>query len=116
VRKLGTSFFLFSRSTDLIYALMAKFTIRVELHDASPDAYKSLHKSMEAEGFAREIRSGEGKVYHLPTAEYIYDGEANLKGVLDRAKRAASALPLSFEILVTESKGRIWYGLSTGSA
>lgn len=55
---------------------MAKFTVRVELHDANSEDYDNLHKKMEAKGYSREISSN-GKTYQLPSAEYIC--EKNLK-------------------------------------
>lgn len=30
---------------------MAKFTVRVELHDANSEDYDNLHKKMEAKGY-----------------------------------------------------------------
>lgn len=55
-------------------AIMAKFSVRVELHAASYVDYEKLHASMERRGFSRMIKADGGKTYHLPTAEY--DGAA----------------------------------------
>jgi hypothetical protein len=47
----------------------------------------------------------------LPRAEYVYEGDASLKDMLAKVKIAAATSGLRFSALVTESKGRVWYGL-----
>ncbi len=88
-----------------------QYTTRVELHYASDDDYESLHDAMRREGFSRQITSGDGVRYHLPTAEYNYEGSRTRSEILDAAKRAANATGLKFAVLVTESDGRSWSGL-----
>lgn len=90
---------------------MAKFTIRVELIDANSAAYEALHERMKLQGFSRTIESGDGELYHLPDAEYELVGEFNRKEVLGKAKSAAETVTIRYRLLVTESKGRVWYGL-----
>lgn len=90
---------------------MAKFTVRIELHNASPEDYARLHESMAMNGFNREILSGEGVRFKLPNAEYAFEGELALKEMLEKAKLGARPLGIKFTVLVTESKGRVWYGL-----
>jgi hypothetical protein len=90
---------------------MAKFTVRVELHSASYSDYETLHAAMECRGFSRFITSDDGKTYHLPTAEYDRSGVLTRQQVLESAKVAAAETGKSFEVLVTESDGRTWYGL-----
>lgn len=91
---------------------MASFTVRVELHDADWDDYERLHSYMEKEGFARTIISDDGKTYQLPTAEYnLQNVNVTLADALEQAKRAATRTNKKFGVLVTESKGRTWYGL-----
>jgi hypothetical protein len=92
---------------------MAAFTIRVELHNARPTDYGKLHAAMEAAGFSRQIRSDDGTVYFLPTAEYDLLGHFTRAEVLSKAKLAAGTVGKRFAILVTESKGRTWNGLKT---
>lgn len=82
---------------------MAKFTTRVELHDAkSPEDYTGLHEYMEEEGFSRRIRFGQVR-YELPTAEYNYTDEDTIESVLEAAKRAATKTGKKFSVLVTET-------------
>jgi hypothetical protein len=95
---------------------MAKFSVRVELHAASYADYEKLHASMERRGFSRLIKSDEGKTYHLPTAEYDAGGDVTCQQVLEYAKAAAAETGKSFEIFVTESAGRVWFGLKVVSA
>lgn len=90
---------------------MAKFTTRVELHRAYEDDYEVLHAAMERRGFSRQIRSGDGVTYHLPTAEYDYSGNKTRNQVLDLAKAAASETNKKYAVLVTQSNGRTWSGL-----
>jgi hypothetical protein len=91
--------------------IVAKFTTRVELHDATDDDYTELHSAMESEGFSRLIADSKGIVYHLPWAEYNFEGNKSCNEILACAKRAAKTTGCEFEILVTESAGRTWYNL-----
>jgi hypothetical protein len=90
---------------------MAKFTTRVQLKSPSSDAYQRLNVEMQSCGFSRMIESGDGRFYVMPEAEYDFLGEVERKDVLERAKSAVSKAGVVASILVTESKGRIWYGL-----
>lgn len=91
---------------------MAQFTTRIELHDATWANYDTLHAQMESRGLSRKIKSDDGIWYHLPTAEYNFEGEKTRSQVLDLAKASATATGRKFAVLVTESKGRNWQGLS----
>lgn len=90
---------------------MARFTTRVELHNADEDDYEQLHAAMEREGFSRTIVSGDGTTYHLPTAEYDRQGNLTRDEVLESAKRSANKTGCSYAVLVTQSNGRTWQGL-----
>jgi hypothetical protein len=90
---------------------MASFTTRVELHGATYSDYETLHAAMDAEGFSRKIKSDDGTVYHLPTAEYNRIGELTRAQVLAAAKRAAAKTNKRYAVLVTESVARTWEGL-----
>ncbi len=90
---------------------MAKFTVRVELHNADESDYEPLHEAMQDKGFSRTIKNGDGIEYHLPTAEYNFSGSGTTQQVLNAAKEAAQTTDYDFEILVTESTSRRWYQL-----
>ena len=90
---------------------MARFTVRVELHQADGDDYETLHTAMEAKGFSRLITSGDGISYHLPWAEYNREADLTKEAILKAAKVAAAQTQKKFGILVTESSGRTWDGL-----
>jgi hypothetical protein len=90
---------------------MASFMTRVELHNASSKDYETLHAAMEHVGFSRTIRSDDGHVYHLPTAEYICSGSFTRGQVLQSAKGAAGTTGKSFAVIVTESAGSTWSNL-----
>ena len=91
---------------------MTRFTVRVELHRANDRDYAVLHLAMEQRGFMRTITADDGRTYHLPTAEYDYEGESRRHHVLDLAREAARTTGTRFPILVTQSDGRTWTGLS----
>lgn len=91
---------------------MSRFTIRVELHDATWDDYETLHQEMEQRGFERTITSDDGKIVHLPTAEYNFSGDSKRGDVLELADAAANKTKRKHGILVTESNGRTWRGLA----
>jgi hypothetical protein len=90
--------------------LVASFTVRVELHDPSPDSYDVLHEAMEYAGFERTVVIS-GVTYRLPTAEYILPGANTMMGCLTKARTAAKKTKLRHSILVTDSKRRLGFGL-----
>jgi len=92
---------------------MSSYTIRVELHSSlyNPD-FQILHTAMAKEGFNKFIRSDNGVTYYLPRGEYDIFTTKSRSGVLDAAKRAVDSTGHTAEILVTESVGRTWNGLT----
>jgi photosystem II stability/assembly factor-like uncharacterized protein len=91
---------------------MPSFTTRVELHQATYQDYENLHSAMSEAGFSRYITSDDGNTYHLPTAEYDRSGILTRSQVLSQAKAAANSTGKSNAVLVTESAGRTWNGLT----
>jgi hypothetical protein len=85
---------------------------RVELHDANYQDYTNLHAYMAAEGYTTTIRGSDGKTYQLPPAEYHLDGAYSRDQALEKAKRAAQRTPRKFAIVVSETVGASWVGLS----
>ena len=90
---------------------MARFTIRVELNDATWEHYKRLYSLMSQQGMTDVIPTTKGAA-KLPPAEYNFEGAATKEQVLESAKAAASKVVRTFSVLVTESNGRVWHGLS----
>ncbi|MGH3429145.1 MAG: hypothetical protein ACRDQZ_16520 [Mycobacteriales bacterium] len=91
---------------------MARYTVRVELHRHQPGDHDVLHAEMAAQGLERTIADSSGKVLHLPTAEYNFDGSVeDRQEILRRAQSAATNVVRPFEILVTQSAGRTWLNL-----
>ena len=89
------------------------YTVRVELHSSQFNPYfELLHKAMEQEGFKRLITSDVGFTYHLPKGEYDIVTTSSRSQVLAAAERAVQKTRISAEILVTESAGRSWSGLT----
>jgi hypothetical protein len=92
---------------------MARYTVRVELHNATTwQDYDTLHTAMGKEGFSRTIVGSDGVTYELPTAEYVITGTLTSQQVLDRAKRAAAVTGKSSSILVSEVVNWMWLGLT----
>jgi hypothetical protein len=82
---------------------MKSFLVRVELHDATwPDDYDDLHVAMANAGFARHILAYNGKLYRLPTAEYVVEGDYTIEYVRSVAADAALTTGRAFMILVVE--------------
>lgn len=92
---------------------MSLYIARVELHSGQyiPD-FVVLHNAMQTEGFKRLIASDSGKIYHLPRGEYSILTNKDRLQVLDAVKRAVAITGRSAEILVTESAGCRWDGLT----
>ncbi|WP_341318762.1 hypothetical protein WN982_27605 [Paraburkholderia sp. IMGN_8] len=84
------------------------FTVRVELHGATPGSakYNELHEEMSAEGFRRTITL-EGVSFELPPAEYSRVSEETKYEVLNKAKKAARkvmGIDEAFTLLVTAAE------------
>ncbi|QHF27052.1 type V toxin-antitoxin system endoribonuclease antitoxin GhoS [Pseudomonas sp. R32] len=91
---------------------MTSFTVRVELHDADSEDYRTLHEAMEKLGFTNTITGGNGVTVQLPTAEYNLSSDEKIRQiVLDSVKDAVKSTKKKGGILVTQSKGRTWSGL-----
>lgn len=92
---------------------MSQYTVRIELHSSqyTPD-FETLHRVMAQKGFSKLIISDGGTTYHLPRGEYDIETALDRSHVLNVAKQAVQATGQSAEILVTESRGRSWFGLS----
>ena len=90
---------------------MPRFTVRVELHDATWRDYTDLHTEMRRRGFSTTISTDSGAAYHLPPAEYGYENSVTRDVVLEKAKAAAAAVRTSYSVLVTQSAGRTWHNL-----
>ena len=90
---------------------MPRFTVRVELDEATYQDYTTLNASMEKAGFSRFITDPAGQVYRLPLAEYDYDGDRAAADVVALARAAAVAAGWRSAILVTEARERAWEGL-----
>jgi hypothetical protein len=91
---------------------MAKFLVRVELHNAVWDDYETLHAEMTDRGFSREITGDNGRAFQLPTAEYVIYTEAELENVRTLAAEAAQTTGRKFGVIVAEYFRSAWVGLS----
>lgn len=93
---------------------MANYIARVELHSATYDDYEELHDSMSQQGYARMIRGGDGKDYHLPTGTYVMrNTSATRSDALDRAGTAAQQTGKKSSIIVADWESATWRGLAS---
>lgn len=90
---------------------MARFTIRIELHEATWDDYVAMYDHLAGYGITDILTSDDGVKYKMPPAEYNYEGNSTRSEVLESAKKCAAKVVKSYAILVTESAGRTWNGL-----
>ncbi|GAA5100874.1 hypothetical protein GCM10023210_39820 [Chryseobacterium ginsengisoli] len=93
---------------------MAKFIIRVELHNANYQDYETLHDSMYKEGFSKTIQDELTKEwFNLPTAEYYYENALidDYNIIIDKVKIAANKTNKIFGIVVTKAIVVRWEGL-----
>lgn len=90
---------------------MLRFTTRVELYGSpTSEDYNQLQAAMEKNGFSRTLKGD--KIYLLPHAEYNLDAINTGDGVLELAKKAASAVWKDYAVLVTSTElTRHWHNL-----
>jgi hypothetical protein len=86
---------------------MARFTVRVELHDVinEREEYGRLHEKMEQAGFRKYIETQDDESLALPTAEYRYfsSTETN-KQVVEKAYKIAHAIRQKPSVISTEGE------------
>jgi hypothetical protein len=99
------------RSTPIPEAHVMKYTVRIELLDATPDDYATLSKALRYENFEHTVPASEGTRFRLPPGEYNYDAKATATDVIEAAKRAAGTTGREFRVLVTEVAARAWHNL-----
>lgn len=95
------------------------FIVRVELHkligvpEISPEKYQDLHQVMQGNGFVRQIRSDTGGQFHLPPAEYFFEGRDGMTamGIRDYLVGVLHYLDVPPSIMVTETPSVAWSGL-----
>jgi hypothetical protein len=90
---------------------MSAFSIRVELHQATWQDYENLANDLLRQGITRTITADNGGTYHLPPAEYNYQGNATIDAVLNAASASAQKTGRRHAVFVTEASQRKWVGL-----
>ncbi|MFD1557076.1 hypothetical protein ACFSHT_15855 [Paraburkholderia silviterrae] len=94
---------------------MTRYMTRIELHEnaSKPTSkdYDKLHAAMEAKGFARTIKAGNGTVYKLPTAMYYAESSLTPAEVLRHADDAAKSVWKKYSVLTSEAPTSTWEGL-----
>jgi len=91
---------------------MASFIVRVEILKPKARDYEELHKALGDRGFKRSVQGPDGKEYKLPSAEYLYIGEASVEFVRDIvANTACRATTKKFSVLVAGEEGFTFSGL-----
>lgn len=84
---------------------MPKYMVRVLLHDATNwDMYHDLNAHMAQRGFESTL-SGKKAAYHLPPAEYWFNGDQTLADVRMLAAAAAEQTGQAFGLVVVKADG-----------
>ncbi|MCG5076353.1 hypothetical protein [Paraburkholderia tagetis] len=95
---------------------MTRYMTRVELHENpyKPTAqdYEKLHAAMEAKGFARTIKSGDGILYKLPSAMYYGESTLTTAEVMKHASAAAKSVCGKCSVITSEAPNSAWEGLA----
>jgi hypothetical protein len=106
---------------------MARFFIRVELHNAVPSGpeYTKLHEAMATSGFSRVVTGvtdgNAPATWHLPNGVYQIEIDKSRRDVRDLVRQVIESIGYSpwyagtphqktFELLVTEGSSS-WVGL-----
>ena len=90
---------------------MGYFMTRVELHGGTAADYEKLHEAMRLQGFSRNVKSSDGVLYRLPTAQYRFESATlSLVQIREKASAAARSIGKEFAVLVTEGLS-VWVGL-----
>lgn len=90
---------------------MAKYTVRIVLHEATYEHYESLHDEMLQKLQAlRQVKGENGVWYDLPDAEYDVSSKLGKKELCDAVYGIAESVKASPSpsVLVTKSAGRSW--------
>ena len=90
---------------------MKNFTVRVFLFGEDSAGYKTLDDIMVNHGFSVKIASDTGRVYRLPVGEYNFVGDLDRKLLLEKVQASAGQIGGKYSVLITESRGRIWFNL-----
>lgn len=90
---------------------MNRYTIRVELHDATWQQYATLAQQLAARSIIDVIVADSGIRYKLPPAEYNYVGSDDIDAIMAKCKASAAATGCKFAVLVTQALLQKWEGL-----
>ena len=82
---------------------------RIELRDAPPEAYQTLHDAMTVAGFSSTVKAQNGVVYALPAAMYQCRSKRTISHVLQTARSIAKNLGYESNIITIPSKGAHWH-------
>ncbi len=94
---------------------MSYFIIRFELENGNRKDYALLEEQLVLFDIFKFIESEDGSTYILPHGEYRLNAEFALQKVLDQSILAAQQFKNKCKILVTESNGTAWTGLTKAS-
>lgn len=91
---------------------MKKFTICIDFNDSIDGMKEELFNHlMDSSGFKKYIESDSGQKFYLPKFLYDYRGEIDKRNLVEKVQAIAGNISRDYKILITESKGRIWYNL-----
>ena len=90
---------------------MAWSIVRVELNGWSSTDYTNLHDAMQKDGYSRLITGSDGKIYHMPPAEYaaFIADSITATTVRDNLLPVVAAVHSNYEIFVSKATDVAWY-------
>ena len=90
---------------------MARYMVRIVLHNAEWSEYDILHEEMRRVGFSREIIATDGARYMLPDAMYRIVSQRDRDDIREMASLCAKKSNRQYEVLVLEYSRSCWSGL-----
>ncbi|MDO8251397.1 MAG: hypothetical protein Q7T78_16990 [Rhodoferax sp.] len=91
---------------------MARFIIRVLLHDATREHYEQLEQELAVKHITDVIVGGDGVAYRMPPAEYQCHGDLTAADVRSICVTAASTTGRKHAVLVSQYDNAAWIGLT----
>ena len=88
--------------------VVAGYLIRIEMPGATYADYERLHAEMAAMGLLKLVVADDGRVFHLPTAEYQGVSRLGVIGLRDAVQYVANTVRAGSQVLVTEAPSMAW--------
>lgn len=88
--------------------VLAAYLVRIELSAATYADYERLHAAMAELGFLKFVAADDGRVFHLPSAEYHGLSHLGIEHLRDAVQYVAGLVKPSAQVLVTKAPSMAW--------